>query len=94
MSMKGSSLWWGPNSQRKANGKAVWLRATCFSLQRTQYTLFIKMSLLRSNAFLHPIKCEREMGHGSRNTAQFPSSSQKRVKKLAKHSLKPGTWLV
>lgn len=62
MSMKGSSLWWGPSSQRKANEKALWLRATCFSLQTTQYTLFIKMSLLRSNAFLHPIKCKRGNG--------------------------------
>lgn len=91
MSMKGSSLWWGLSSQRKANEKAVWLRATCFFC-RTQSTLFIKMSLLRSSAFLYPIKCERGMGCGSRNTAQFPASSQKSIEQLAKHSLKPGTW--
>lgn len=28
-------------SQRKANGKTVWLRAMCCSLQRTQWVLFI-----------------------------------------------------
>ena len=28
-------------SQRKANGKAVWLKAACYSLQRTQWVLFM-----------------------------------------------------
>lgn len=62
------------------------LRATCFSRQRTQCTLFIKMSLLRSSAFRHPTKCERGMGCGNRNTAQFPGSTQKRMKLLVEQS--------